>query len=152
MFYSYVRIYCIKNTTVWNLTSPPANLALIPQQHVIHHQSITDIRYSITLCKLLEFSFWIVCTPSIEVDTTEQVARQNQPNIYMRIYTQQTTKYSNIHDIGRTFDTITQIRRIKITRYILAPYQVYNLRPHIVRPALSTQSLWLLFQVCKMVI
>ena len=23
------RIYCIKNTTVWNLTPPPANLALI---------------------------------------------------------------------------------------------------------------------------
>ena len=28
--------YRIKNTTaVWNLTPPPANIALIPQQHVI---------------------------------------------------------------------------------------------------------------------
>ena len=40
--------YCINNTTaVWNLT-PPVNIALIPQQHVIHQASknkvdITDI-------------------------------------------------------------------------------------------------------------
>ena len=51
------RIYCIKNTTaVWNLTPPPANLALIPQ-HVIHEASKYN-RYTlpgITLCKLLEF-------------------------------------------------------------------------------------------------
>ena len=34
--------YCINNTTaVWNLTPPPVNIALIPQQHVIHqHHSI----------------------------------------------------------------------------------------------------------------
>ena len=32
--------YCIKNTTaVWNLTPPPANLALTPQQHVINQES-----------------------------------------------------------------------------------------------------------------
>ena len=39
----------------------------------------------------------------------------------------------------------------KITRYILAPYTTY-LRPHIVRGVFSTRLLWLLFQVCKMVI
>ena len=42
--------YCTNNTTaVWNLTPPPVNISLKPQQHVIHpwHQSIevdiTDI-------------------------------------------------------------------------------------------------------------
>ena len=50
------RIYCIKNTTVRNLT-PPANLALIPQQHVIHQASKYNRYqvYAITLRKLLEF-------------------------------------------------------------------------------------------------
>ena len=44
------RIYCIKNTTVWNLT-PPANLALITQ-HVIHQASKYN-RYTLSL--LVEF-------------------------------------------------------------------------------------------------
>ena len=50
------RICCIKNTTAWNLT-PPANLALIPQQHVIHQASKYNRYqvYAITLRKLLEF-------------------------------------------------------------------------------------------------
>ena len=50
------KICCIKNTTVWNLTTP-ANLALIPQQHVIHQASKYNRYhvYAITLCKLLEF-------------------------------------------------------------------------------------------------
>ena len=40
---SFPRVLCFilmkdilyKNTTVWDLTPPPANQALIPQQHVI---------------------------------------------------------------------------------------------------------------------
>ena len=50
------RICCIKSTAVWNLT-PPANLALIPQQHVIHQASKYNRYqvYAITPCKLLEF-------------------------------------------------------------------------------------------------
>ena len=47
-FLSLWRIYCIKNTTVWNLTPPPANLALIPQQHVIHQASKYN-RYTLSL-------------------------------------------------------------------------------------------------------
>ena len=40
--------YCIKNTTaVWNLTPPPANIALIPQ-HVIHDASKYN-RYTLSL-------------------------------------------------------------------------------------------------------
>ena len=45
---NYNYYSCINNTTaVWNLT-PPVNMALIPQQHVIHQASkyrrdITDI-------------------------------------------------------------------------------------------------------------
>ena len=36
---------CINNTTaVWNLT-PPVNIALIPQQHVIHEASKYQSRY-----------------------------------------------------------------------------------------------------------
>ena len=42
--------YCFNNTTaVWNVTPPPGNIALIPQQHVIHQASkyikadITDV-------------------------------------------------------------------------------------------------------------
>ena len=57
------------------------------------------------LCVNLQsvFLFWIACdAPSIKVDTAEQqVARHNQPNIY--IHNKQTTKYSNIQDIGRNF-------------------------------------------------
>ena len=52
---SFPRVLCfilmkdmrIKNTTVWNLT-PPANLALIPQQHVMHQASKYD-RYTLSL-------------------------------------------------------------------------------------------------------
>ena len=36
--------YC--STAVWNLT-PPANIALIPQQHVIHQVSKYQIRYQV---------------------------------------------------------------------------------------------------------
>ena len=38
---------CIKNTTaVWNLTPPPANIALIPQQHMLHQASKYQSRYN----------------------------------------------------------------------------------------------------------
>ena len=69
------------------------------------------------------FSFWTACdTPSIEVETTEQqVARHDQPNIYIP-GTQQIdnkTLYPHVTS-GETFNTIytlTQVRKIKITRY-----------------------------------
>ena len=54
-------------------TPPPADLAPIPHLSLcVNFQSF--------------FSFWTACgAPSIEVDTTEQqVARHNQPNIYIR--------------------------------------------------------------------
>ena len=47
---------------------------------------------------------------------------------------------------GETFHTIYNTNQKNINR------PIYNLRPHIVRPVLSTRLLWLLFQVCKMVI
>ena len=67
---------CIKNTTAVRMesyTPPPADLAPIPHLSLcVNFQSF--------------FSFWTACgAPSIEVDTTEQqVARHNQPNIYIR--------------------------------------------------------------------
>ena len=52
---SFPRVLCFilmedilyKNATVWNLT-PPANLALIPQQRVIHQASKYN-RYTLSL-------------------------------------------------------------------------------------------------------
>ena len=42
------------------------------------------------------FSFWIACDiPNIEVDTKEQVARHNQPSIYILVYIRKQTKYSD---------------------------------------------------------
>ena len=35
-------------TAVWNLTPPPVNIALIPQQHVIHQASKYQSRYTVT--------------------------------------------------------------------------------------------------------
>jgi len=55
---------------------------------------------------------------------------------------------------GETLNTrlsITQInKKLKKKQVHLGP--IHNLRPHIVRRVLSTRLLWLLFQVCKMVI
>ena len=113
------------------------------------HQSITDTRYTLSLFVNFKsfFSSWIACdTPSVEVDTTEQqVARHNQPNIYIHtINRQQNILISTTS--GETFHTIYNTNQKNINR------PIYNLRPHIVRPVLSTRLLWLLFQVCKMVI
>ena len=56
-------------------TPPPVNLAPIP--HLLLYVIFQN------------FSFWTACDiPSIEVDTKEQVARHDQPNIYqVRVYT-----------------------------------------------------------------
>ena len=99
--------YCTKNTTaVWNLTPPPANLAQIPQQHVIH-QASDNIRYHCVNFQSF-FSFWIACdTPSIKVDTTEQQSRQLDLTSRTYIYTtdrQQNTLISTTS--GETFNTI----------------------------------------------
>ena len=90
---------------------------------------ITDTWYTLSLCGNFQnfFLFWISCdTPSIKIDTAEQqVARHNQPNIYIHTTNrQQNTLISTTS--GETFNTITQIRKIKITRYILAPLQLMS--------------------------
>ena len=52
---------------------------------------------------------------------------------------------------GETLNTIYNTnQKNKNNQVHLGP--IYNLRPHIVRPVFSTRLLWLLFQVCKMVI
>ena len=54
------------------------------------------------VCKFQNFSFWIACDiPNIEVDTKEQVARHNQPNIYIHTKMDNKILRSNTHDIGR---------------------------------------------------
>ena len=53
------------------------------------------------------FSFWIAYDIQyIEVDTKEQVARHNQPNIYIYIHTKVDNKIlrSNTHDMGRNHE------------------------------------------------
>ena len=48
------------------------------------------------------FIFWIACDiPNIEVDTKEQVARYNQPNIDIHTKIDNKILRSNTHDIGR---------------------------------------------------
>ena len=46
--------YCTKNTTtvVWNLTPPPANLALIPQQHASCVTRKTRSLGALVLCSI----------------------------------------------------------------------------------------------------
>ena len=46
------------------------------------------------ICKFQKFfSFWIACDiPNIEVDTKEQVAGHNQPDIYIYTYRRQNTQ------------------------------------------------------------
>ena len=51
---------------------------------------------------------------------------------------------------GETLNTIYNTNQKKEKQVHLGP--IHNLRPHIVRRVLSTRLLWLLFQVCKMVI
>ena len=58
------------NCCTESYTPPPADLAPIPHLSLyVNFQS---------------FLFWTACDiPSIEVDTKEQVARHNQPNMYV---------------------------------------------------------------------
>ena len=70
------------------LTPPPAYLALIPQQHVIHQASKYN-RYTLSLFVNFYsfFSFWIACdTPSIEV-AQQKIGSSTEPAEH--IYTQQ---------------------------------------------------------------
>ena len=126
--------YCIKNTTavVWNLTPPPANIALNYTSTARDTPSIkvdiTGTWYTLSLCVNFWsfFLLWIACdTPSIKVDTTEQqVARHNQPNIYIHTTNrQQNTQISTTS--GETFNTIYNTnQKTKVTRYILASLQL----------------------------
>ena len=94
---------------------------------------ITDIRnHSVNFQSF--FLFWIACdTPSIKVDTTEQqVARHNQPNVYMHT----TTRQQNIlisTTSGETFNTIYKTNQKNTSNQVhLGP--IYNLRPHMYYP------------------
>ena len=81
-------------------STPPVDLAPIPHLSLyVNFQSF--------------FSFWTACdipVPSIEVDTKEQVALINQPNIYYTpeyIHTRQIDNKilrSNMHNTGRNHE------------------------------------------------
>ena len=45
-YQGYYQRYVQMLTAVWNLTPPPVNIALIPQQHVIHQASKYQSRYN----------------------------------------------------------------------------------------------------------
>ena len=86
------------------------------------------------VCKFQSFfSFWTACDiPNIEEDTKKQVARHNQPNIYIYIYKRQIDnkilKRSNIHDIGRNHEKMTQattttVLKIQLLNGLLRHYQ-----------------------------
>ena len=70
------------------------------------------------------------------------------------IYTHTTNRQQNIlisTTSGETFHTIYNTNQKNINNQVQHLGPIHNLRPHIVRPVLSTRLLWLLFQVCKMV-
>ena len=118
---------------------------------------ITDTpEYTLSLCLNFQnfFWFWMAC----DTQASKQIQQNNrQLDITSRTYIYTTTRQQNTlisTTSGETFNTIYNTNQKNKNNQVLHLGPIYNLRrtPHIVRRVLSTRLLWLLFQVCKMVI